>query len=219
MPVYQPNIPTGSIPLNQDYLNLQGNFQQLNIAYGVDHVPYTDTTGVPPAGITGMHTAIHLVPVSTTASNPLDNQPINGYTATPGYGQILSAQINDMIAIDEAFFFLSGGNNLIQMTRNFVPTVGSNGSFPQNGYTFLPGGFIFQWGVVLNPGASGTVTFSTSGCLDFPSNIFNVSLTQRRDASNSAQGMYINGALTKTAFSYNGSSSSDQALFWTAIGN
>jgi hypothetical protein len=44
MPAYQPNIPTGSVTLDQDWKNIQGNFQSLNITYSIDHYPYTDTS-------------------------------------------------------------------------------------------------------------------------------------------------------------------------------
>jgi|GEM_PF-3181782 hypothetical protein len=151
---YQPGIPTGSVPLNQDYLNIQANFTQLNTQFQIDHVPLTSTSGNPP---NGYHEAIHLVPVSTTSSNPPNNQPINGYTATPGYGQVFNAQINDGLNTDEAFYFLSGGNRLTQLTRNFTPIPltnnyaaadgsGAVGAAYNGGATFLPGGIIFQWG-------------------------------------------------------------------------
>ncbi len=44
MPVYQPNIPTGTVNLDVDYLNLQGNFDQANIVYGTDHYPFDNAT-------------------------------------------------------------------------------------------------------------------------------------------------------------------------------
>ncbi len=157
MPTFQPNVPTGTVPLNQDYLNLQGNNQQLNIAYGIDHVPFTDTSGAPPGGQTGVHKAIHLLPVSTTASNPPNNQPVNGYTATPNFGQLFDAKINDGLSTDDALFFLTGGNKLTQLSRNFQPS--STGS---SGATYLPGGLIFNWGLstVNLKGASTTITFT-----------------------------------------------------------
>ena len=129
---YQPGVPTGSVPLNQDYLNLQQNFTQINNQFLVDHVPLTSTSGTPP---NGYHRVVHMVPVSTVASNPPNNQPINpaDYTATPGYGQLLNAQINDGINTDTAFYFLTSANRLLQMTRNFVP-IGTT-----IGATFLPG--------------------------------------------------------------------------------
>jgi len=149
---YQPGVPTGSVPLNQDYLNLQQNFTQINNQFLVDHVPLTSTSGTPP---NGYHTVVHLVPISTTASRPPNNQPINpaDYTATAGYGQLLSAQINDGINTDTAFYFLTSGNRLLQMTRNFVPIATTIGA------TFLPGGLIMQWGTGTYSNGS-VVTFS-----------------------------------------------------------
>lgn len=42
--VYNPGVPTGTVDLNVDYLNLQGNFQQANIVYGTDHYPFDNAT-------------------------------------------------------------------------------------------------------------------------------------------------------------------------------
>lgn len=44
MPIYQPLIPTGTVNLDVDYLNLQGNFTQLNVVYGTDHYPFDNAT-------------------------------------------------------------------------------------------------------------------------------------------------------------------------------
>lgn len=44
MPSYQPNIPTGTVRLDVDYQNLQGNFEQANIVYGTDHYPFDNAT-------------------------------------------------------------------------------------------------------------------------------------------------------------------------------
>lgn len=51
MATYQPGIPTGSVPLNQDYLNIQGNFTQANVVYGTDHYAFDNIT----AGQEGFH--------------------------------------------------------------------------------------------------------------------------------------------------------------------
>lgn len=221
---YQPNIPTGSVPLNQDYLNLQGNFSQLNTTYGVDHVPLTDNSGIPPAGITGMHTAIHLVPVSTTTSNPPNNQPVNGYTATPGAGQIFNAQINDGVNTDEALYFLSGGGRLTQLTRNFVPTTTNNAN--KNGYTFFPGGIIFQWGQVSVPGSglqSANVNFVTNN-INFPSSLLamwgTAFYTGSDPGSTSSRVSLWFKLLSNTQFRYtiNSESSATGGFMWYAIG-
>lgn len=44
MPVYQPLIPTGTVNLDEDYQNLQGNFEQANIVYGEDHFAFDNAT-------------------------------------------------------------------------------------------------------------------------------------------------------------------------------
>lgn len=207
MPTYQPNIPTGSVPLDQDYLNLQGNFQQLNIAYGVDHVPYTDTSGIPPGGITGMHKEVHLVPMAAPA-------------AISGYGQLFCTTVNDSITTDQELFYLTGGGLLIQLTRNFQPVVSSNG------YTFLAGGLMMQWGVVNSPGGSGQVLFATSN-INFSTSLFSVQLTLKR--KNAGIGTPPSGiaiidtnagkTFDKTQFNYLISTTGSDALLWVALGN
>ena len=42
--VYQPTIPTGLVKFSSDYANIQGNFQQLDTTFGVDHFEYSDAT-------------------------------------------------------------------------------------------------------------------------------------------------------------------------------
>lgn len=144
MPTYQPNIPTGLVDLDVDYLNLQGNFQVLNSTYGVDHVPFANTT----PQLTGYHGDIHFNPVSTTATQPPPNydstiQYPDAAGLPPvvaGIGQLFSAQVNDSQGTDTGLYWLSGNGNQVAMTRNFVPSHIANGS------TFLPGGLILVWG-------------------------------------------------------------------------
>lgn len=44
MSVYQPGIPTGTVNLDVDYLNIQGNFTQANVVFGTDHYPFDNAT-------------------------------------------------------------------------------------------------------------------------------------------------------------------------------
>lgn len=209
MPTYQPNIPTGTVDLDQDYLNLQGNFQQLDISFGVDHKTFSDATAQ-----NGYHTKVHLVPTSTVASNMPKNQPITPVVPTPGYGQLFSAQIADGFDTDEALYFLTGGNKELQLTRNLVPVMSSNG------YTFMAGGLVIQWGVKAAPPATGTVTFATSNKA-FPNNCFVVTCSMKYTgtAPNTASSVSVTG-LTKTQFDFTikGSSNFD-GFYWIALGN
>ena len=219
MPTYNPNVPTGTVELDQDYLNLQANFQQLNIAYGVDHVPFSDTSGTFPSGITGIHTAIHLNPVSTTATNPPNNQPINGYTATLGYGQLFSAEINDGFSTDEALYYLTGSNKLIQLTRNVLPTAVS----VTNGYTFLAGGIVLQWGFVAGSSANTIPVLFVTANINFPNNCFNVNVIPERAASspgNDFSTVIVTGSVSATGFTIGNVGSHTMAgWYWQALGN
>ena len=67
MPVYQPGIPTGTVDLDVDYLNLQGNFQQANIVYSTDHYPFDNATPNQ-----GFHNLVTTPPV---VNNPPDGLP------------------------------------------------------------------------------------------------------------------------------------------------
>lgn len=211
MSAYQPGIPTGLVNLDVDYQNIQNNFQQLDTTFGVDHTTFSNQTAQ-----NGYHTAVHLIPVSTTATNPPDNQPINGYTATAGYGQVFDATINDGLNTDQALFFLTGGNRLMQLTRNFVPTVNIGTG---NGYTFLPGGFILQWGS-FNPNSSTTVTFAANGGIAFPNNVFTIQLTGANSTNTSFRTSVQKNSLTKTGFVWGGSVDGGfNPIYYWVIGN
>lgn len=67
MAVYQPGIPTGTVNLDSDYLNIQGNFMQANIVYGTDHYPFDNNTPNQ-----GFHNTVTTPPV---VNNPPDGLP------------------------------------------------------------------------------------------------------------------------------------------------
>lgn len=125
---YQPTIPTGSVPLNQDYLNVQGNFSSLDTQWAVDHVPLTTA----PGPSIGFHKAIHLVPQAPP-------------TAVNGYGELYVQTLNDGSSTGQQVWyqFINGSSVTVNypLTRNFQPVSSST-----SGYSFLPGGLIIQWG-------------------------------------------------------------------------
>ncbi len=204
MSLYQPGIPTGLVNLDVDYQSIQNNFKQLDTSFGVDHVTFSSQTAQ-----NGYHTSIHLNPVSTTATNPPNNQPVITPVAVPGYGQLFSAEINDGINTDTALYFLTGGNRLMQLTSNFAPVAA------QNGRTYLPGGIILQWAKFTAPTNSGQRLFATSG-IAFPHNCFIVIL-QGDDGTTAAQNLLVTA---KTATSFNFLSLNAGASYtYLAIGN
>lgn len=189
--VYQSGIPTGSVPLNQDYLNIQGNFSSLNTQFNVDHVPLTSTSGTPP---NGYHTAIHLVPQGSI-------------TNTPSYGQLYSQNITD-VNTDQALFWNTGsGNRTVQLTVPIVPTVNANGC------TFLPGGLLFQWGAATS---GSTVTFPQA----FNVGLFapRVIVTPVGATSSTTTPAVITTTPTSTGFVVQNNGGQTFTFHWMAIG-
>lgn len=215
---YQPGIPTGFVNLDLDYVNLRNNFLQINTTYATDHVPLTDASNK-----NGYHTDIHLV---STANPP---------ATVADVAQIYSNKNNDGISDDTSLYFLSGNGNRSQLTRNFQPIVGANGS------TFLPGGIIYQWGVFstgggttagMNNHQTGTILFATAN-INFSNNCYMVNLqliSQRprpagspgapTDSSNNSL-FVVRGSVSNLGFKwkYNGESDDFNGFYWNAIGN
>ncbi len=207
---YQPNIPTGSVPLNQDYLSIKGNFQELNTQFLVDHVPLTDTSGIPP---NGYHTFVHLVPFTTPTSVPPSAQPVvtgvSGPAATAGFGQLFTVEVADGFSTDSSLYFLSGGGLLTQLTRNFQPL-----AVAAAGYTFLPGGLLLQWGTDTKF-TGGTTTFPKA----FTAAAFAVVLTPT-GVTPSANGIPAAVNKTSTGFNIGNATGLTQSYTyqWMAIG-
>lgn len=222
---YQPGIPTGTVSLDVDYQNLQNNFQQLDTQFGIDHIPFSNTSGIPPGGVNGYHTSVHFNPQSTTVTDPPNNydptnsNPLSYPAATAGFGQMFSCQVNDGINTDESLYYLSGGNRLTALTRNFAPTASTNGQ------TFLPGGLILQWGYKSGlsgswPTSQQTLNFNTNN-IDFTNACFAVFITFIGPSSTSTGDICIN-SVSKTDFKWQftgSSSASYDGFYWWAIGN
>jgi hypothetical protein len=230
MPTYQPNVPTGTVDLDQDYLNLQGNFQQLDIAYGYDHVAFSDTSGLPPTvnGISGLHKVIHALANTVTSGGDPVNYPIVPPTPVALTGEIFTTESNDGFGVDEILWYQTAAGKLSQLTSNIVPKVSSGTEF---GYTFLAGGLIMQWGVATSSfGSSGTTTgsvlFTTSSRnKNFPNACFNVQMTLL-GASGSSQTLQLDSNTSPnprpTGFTWRfttaPSGTSYTGFYWIALG-
>ncbi len=208
MTSYQPNIPTGLVNLDIDYQNLRGNFQQLDTTYAIDHVPITQVAN------NGYHANVHCVPPSTTATNPPDNYPATMPAATAGIGLICCPEINDGHATDTALYFLTGANVAHQLTANITAKASTNG------YTYLAGGIIIQWGlVILPPGSTGSVVFLAAGNINFVSSLYIVNATLGPSAPPTASGGCVSVYNTSTTgFSYLITGSGYNRFRWIAIG-
>ncbi len=202
---YQPGVPTGTVALNADYLNLQENFTQLNDQWLVDHVPLTTTSGTPP---NGYHTIIHEVTQTSVNTVAGFNQIFSGIPGTLVVNAATTAAIPNNN--DTQLYSLTGMGGLSQLTGHKAAS---------NGYVWCSG-LLFQWGVLTFGSRTGIITFSTSGNVAFPNNIFNVQATMK-GTSGTANNMGI-GAISNANFSYSftgTASSSFTGFYWFAIGN
>jgi len=203
MTAYQPGIPTGTVFLNQDYLNIQNNFQQLDTIYGKDHIPYSQVSN------SGYHTLVHMV--AQSAIPPI---------AVAGTGELYTFSTNDGVNTDIALYYQTGGGRQIKMTGNFVPSANNNG------FSMLPGGMILQWGRVT--GKSGnwpltpqTLNFATNN-MNFGNNCFAVFTTFIGPTSSTSGDICINSQSSSNfVWQFTGGSSnpSFDGFFWWAVGN
>ncbi len=205
MTMYQPGIPTGTVDLDQDYLNIQHNFTQLNTTYGTDHVPFATALN------NGYHTSIHLDPVSTLSINPSNpnNYPPTQPTTTAGFGQLWDDQENDGSNTDTALYFLTGNGNNIKLTTNFLPIANNTGT------SFIAGGIILKWGQ-FNP--STLITGTKSFAVPFPNACFRVFLQMTNGVTPGVTNAYIVSE-SAASFDWSMSGSFNQAINFFAIGN
>lgn len=191
---YQPGIPTGTVPLNQDYLNIKNNFTQLNTTFGTDHTTVSDTSAE-----NGYHKSVHLVPQSP---------PI----ALAGYGQLYSQTVNDLYNTDQELKWKTGNGLDIQLTSNFLPILAA-----ASGTTFLPGGLVIQWGF---QSTLSNITFP----IPFKTECYGIWFTYQKATAlpTSAAITVVVVSLSTTACGISpnvtGVSTSQIGMYWIAIG-
>lgn len=195
IPTFNQGYPPDGSSLGQTKKTIRDNLDGTFLTLGVDHINNNAQPGAKPAGY---HTVVHMVP---QAANP---------ATIAGYGQLFSKTVN----ADQALFWKTGNGLVQQLTTNITPSAATNG------YTFLPGGLILQWGSATR--ASGVpVVFTVEGDIKFPNNCFSVQATVQSNSS-SRRFIYTSGYLTTqfipTIIDASGSTSSATFTWW-AIGN
>ncbi len=180
--------------------NLDGTFDTLN----VDHVNNNGQPGSKPAGY---HTIIHQVPQTNVSTVTGYNQVFSG---VPGTLVVNSVTTKAVPPTDTQLYSLTGDGQLAQLTGY---NISSN-----NGYAWA-GGILFQWGVVATVGLTGSVDFTVSPNIKFPTAVYNVQLTP--STTNPAKFpiyQILEGSLTTSGFSFFTDIANAQHLYWFAIG-
>jgi hypothetical protein len=188
---YTANTPliSQNISVTQPLIN--ANFTVLDTYTQVNHVALNAINA-------GKHKFVQM-PVQTVIPGGLTTGEGTLYTKTSG-------------STPELYYTPSNTSREYQLTYTASNT---NFAAATNGWTFLPGGMILQYGSVASP-TTGTVNFP----ITFPTAIYSIQLTLVRTSSSSVQSAYVNdaSAIGPSSFAYTTTGSSNNQLFWMAIG-
>lgn len=190
---YFPNVPNAPDDPADDQPEMQVNTLSTQNLIAIDHVTFNTTNG-------GYHKVIHFIRQN---SDPALIGTI---------GQLYTKQITFNGIPDEALFFESGAGRVTQLTT--VVTASLN----TNGYAFLPGGVLMQWGQVATfPG--GSVTFTPN----FSGDPYSIQLTANASGSSGSSRIaltVVSGSVDATGFKYRNDTTSISVakIYWVAIG-
>lgn len=192
MTSYNPNIPTGLVNLDVDYQNLKNNFSQLDTTYGVNHVKYSTVPN------NGKHTFIEMI-----------NSVPSGLAANEG---TLYTKLNG--SKSDLYYTPDNSGNEYQLSNVDASNFGSFSS--SNGWTFLPGGLILQYGAHNNASTTGTITYPKP----FTTAVYSITLSFSRVGGSTDQIVRVDSfsSVNKDNFEYFSSSSNNTPIFWMAIG-
>jgi len=200
--IYSDDIPFATNNPSVDQPKMQTNTNSIDSLINIDHVSFNDNLG-------GYHRVIH----QQKAPGNVDPAKIDLT------GQIYVKDVTNGTTTDQSLFFESGGGRVTQLTAFSAPlttVVGAN-----NGYVFLPGGILMQWGEIALTTGNPTVTFAAAN-IDFPNNIFNIQVTRRRSSSSPGSGFGFwvrDSTISVTGFQIISNDGHSWAYDWLAIGN
>lgn len=191
---YTQPTPVGDNNPTADWQNMSTNSTSIQNLIAVDHIGFNTVPG-------GYHNVVHFF-----------NQ-----AADPGTIAGVGQEYTKTVGSDQQLFYESGLGIVTQLTGPNAPVSSANG------YTWLPGGVLMQWGKLtgLVSGSTGAnvITFATYG-IAFPNNCFTVNLQPLRVATGNADTTYIlTGSVSKTGFTVNNTSSSIPTAYFIALGN
>jgi len=188
---YIKNIPDGPNNPSVDQPKMKTNTNSINDLIGVDHITFNLNNG-------GFHTDIHISPQGA------DPAPF------AGVGQLYTKTVG--APADQQLFYESGGGVINQLT-------GGANSATVNGFTFLDGGILFQWGQykITTPDTLNgffIITFPTA----FPTTLFSVVATPFFTSSTIATNKHdwagVNSSLTTFKIAFVGFKQDDLFSFF-----
>lgn len=205
---YNPNIPQPTDLLNVSVSQIQQNFLAARNWSAVNHFPMDNLT----ANI-GKHIYVDM-PILAAPPTIIAGDGA-AYTATLGQSQLCytadagGKQYQLTRAID-ASFSLFGKN---------VNNYNAVGAAFTGGWTFLPGGMLFQYGFVTGIPTSGSRQKAVVFPVAFTNNpAFNVQVTGLRNNTGGDGVFVLTGSVTNLGFTIQNGSTTITTCYWTAIG-
>jgi hypothetical protein len=210
------SLPNSGQSLGQTRAAIKNNFDLIKTTLDQNHVDLDLANK-------GKH---YVIQMPVTASIPVAPLPPGGLVA--GESNLYSKTSS---AASQIFFSPDASGNEYQLTRAITasfPSFSTNAAYgvaPPNtvlrgGWTFLPGGMLFQYGVFRGTGTSNT---PSSGTIPFPVQFttacFSIQLQVRRnDAAGARAAISRTSPPTTSDFTYDLESGTCDGVYWTAIG-
>lgn len=187
-------LPNSGQSLGQTRSSIRTNFQLIQSAQDTNHVAL-GTVGA------GKHKFVQM--------------PEQGSAPTTAVNEgALYTKVGTSPAETQLFYRAENSGFEYRLTR---PDSSNTASFAvnTNGWTFLPGGLILQYGTVATPGTSGTITFPKA----FTTTFLSIQFTVKRDTASSGVATYaVTQATPLSTADYKISNSGATTLFWWALG-
>lgn len=202
---FTPNLPNTGQSLGFTKTPIRDNLAVLRSTIAINHYDVND----PLAGKHkfSVYPRQGTDPATTSTECALYSKLINATTNAVFRSQS-SGSVYQMTCVDDTHFASFG-----TFTNYSPPVVNQNG-----GWTFLPGGLLFQYGVInVSPGGSFPVAFP----VPFSANPYSITLAGTRGSTNSSGVFVVQGSEVFTGFSiFNTSSVSGGIVncYWQAIG-
>lgn len=184
---YNPSIPQANDLISVSQGDIQTNFTQANTLIAIDHYEFDHAT----VANRGKHKSV-VLPEAAAIATAADEGAL--YTKDDG--------------TRPALYYRQESNG------TEIPLTGINPVSANNGYTFLQGSMLIQWGKVAAPGNAGNVVFPTV----FSAPPYSIQVSLERASGGQTVTVDSTTAPTAAGFNYLSSSAGSVFLYWIAIG-
>jgi hypothetical protein len=189
MPAYNPNIPQPNDLLSDSQGDILQNFGAANTSFAINHYEFDDATAK-----NGKHKFVSFPPQGASPVTVVGELALFSKTLASGVALFLTRDNNTVFDV--------------QLTTSSIVAPASI----INGYTFLPGGLLMQWGTSAVISGTSTINFN----VPFSAPAFNVQITGI-SAATSQDVIYL-VSTTSNNFTYRNTSSTLVQVNWCSIG-